>query len=344
MPICVYCKCEKPFPCFSNREHVIPKAFGLFCPENIILNGTDEKNKKVCNACNAFFGGNHDRWLARNSYEGYIQRNRHLKPSQLDKYGKVILKSDEGEFKGHYLEICKDNCVKPVRQIGLKKKDGDFDFFLPENFESIEKEKYQTEGECLLYFEMSDEEAKGVFNKIGIRFNKVKDIPPPDNQEIHVSMEIKIDKFIKKSITKIAFNYFSYFNKVDNLISQEFDKIREFILKDEDMDLVKVSQEPVLFDESLSRKRLGHIISVDKDSDGNIVSYVSLFNVFKYTVLLAKMPINLRVKTGMGHFFSLERKTILEIKKSSLIIPRFKIIIPIRKLWIPENIDSDILN
>lgn len=64
----------------------------------------------------------------------------------------------------------------------------------------------------------------------------------------------------------------------------------------------------------------------------SIIAQVSLFNQFRYTICVAREYSGVKPKIGFGHFFNINAKNILEIQKSSLIIPKIKLTIPCRYL------------
>lgn len=74
MPLCFYCRTEKPEEAFLDpdggrrraREHVIPQSFGMFQPANLVL-------RCVCVECNRVLGRDVDTPFARDSIEGHVR-------------------------------------------------------------------------------------------------------------------------------------------------------------------------------------------------------------------------------------------------------------------------------
>ncbi|NQV00143.1 MAG: hypothetical protein HQ538_05355 [Parcubacteria group bacterium] len=93
---------------------------------------------------------------------------------------------------------------------------------------------------------------------------------------------------------KIAFNYFAFCAKKDNmlniLLSPNFDYIRRYIRYKE---LPSTNYKPVFnYNKNPKDKRGIHIISFQKE--GNfITSFVNLFNRFNYRIVLGEYPFNI---------------------------------------------------
>lgn len=337
MPKCIYCKKNKEINHFSNGEHVIPKAFGTFSPNNLVLNSADKRKKSVCNECNNNFS-KFERWLAKDTFEGYVLRSKYENTINSPDRRRVKIVVAEGNYKGLYVELTENGAIQLLPQVGLQKHNDEWDYFLPTKIEQIDKRKYSLAEDSLRAFCLSDDEARAVFNRINIKFVMKGNLPAPlkPGKEILCEIESKVDKIIRRSIAKIAFNFFSYFNYKNIILNDAFDEVREFVLNGENKIPIQISNESVFADERNSNNRkLGHIIVLNKNRDGYLIAQVSLFNYLKYTVLLTKRFTDKNLMSDIGYYFDVGSKTIIEIQKSSLIIPQ--LIVPANKFWLPKK-------
>ncbi|WP_437751399.1 HNH endonuclease [Sorangium sp. So ce1389] len=128
---CIYCSKHKDETEF-NREHVIPQAFGMF-EHNLVL-------ECVCASCNQKFGDTVDRYLARDSIEGYARISEGLKrPAEFKSLGRrsnVEMIFDGGPLHGAYAapsEAADDGStgVKPAPQVGFaQNQEGPYKWYL----------------------------------------------------------------------------------------------------------------------------------------------------------------------------------------------------------------------
>lgn len=314
MSLCIYCKKDKHN--FQRREHVIPQAFGLFNPDNFILNDREKQDKSVCDDCNAKLGNEIEDYLATESYEGYILRPKHLAKEPRDRIKKnIVIKANEGDHKGIYLKLNKDNTVSPLPQIGLRKKNGNWDYFLLGNLESIDKNLYDASPNNLFSISLDKKDTIDAFKKIGIKFNYTHDAPPPKHN-IEASIDFSVPNIVLRSMAKIAFNYFAYFNPKNVILNKTFDTIRDFIIDGKPFDNSRftISNDPILINEPKGKRYLGHIITIGKNEHECLNANVSLFNYMKYEFLLSEPFEHKDLKIGFGHFFNVSNGEILEIE------------------------------
>lgn len=336
MSKCIYCLINQNQNNFSNREHVIPQSFGKFNTDNFVLNNKSKETRQVCNDCNNLFGSSIDRWLAKDSYEGYVLRNKYLKNIDSPNIRRVRIKICEGEFAGVNMQFNGKDSVELLPQIGLLNKYNKWEYFLPNEADKIQKENFQLSGKSLLAFQMSDNEAAEVFSKIGIKFVPGELLPRPTQTDLLCKIDANIDLTIRRAVAKIAFNYFTYFNHKKTVLKNNFDEIRNFIHSGKGNHPISINNSAILMDEDKKFKRLGHIIVINVNEYGNIVAQVSLFNELKYTIFIGEANGLDKLNVGFGHFFNVHSKEIHEIQKSSLIIPKTKLIIPEPKIWLPK--------
>lgn len=334
MPVCIYCRKWKKTEEFNTREHVIPQQLGKF-ENNLILNDALKKIKYVCNNCNKHFGDTIEQWFSIDSLEGYILRAKYLKKEHKKntKRFRLEMTIKEGDYKGVHVELTENNKIKVLPQIGLRGKDGNWDYFLINQINTIKKEKYDLVENSLRSFGIEEEKAALYFNKIGINFEIKGFFSPPDL--VTCDITVRIDKAIKRVVAKIAFNFFAYYNYKKFILDKSFDQIRNFILNNEDMINVQVSNKPILYDEVKNgMAKLGHIITFHKNKSRYIIAQVSLFNHLNYEFKLSETPFDLDIKAN-GKFFDLGSRKILDMGKTIIhLIP--PIIIPEFKLWLPK--------
>lgn len=314
MPICIYCKKRKYD--FKRREHVIPQAFGLFQPINFTLNDRTIKDKTVCDACNEKFGKDLEENLGCESYEGYILRSKFQnKPPRKSARSNIIIRASEGDYKGLYCKLDSNNKMVPLPQIGLKRKEGTWDYFLLDNTDKINKNLYDLSENSLRSFSLDEENVRAEFNKLNIKFELKGHLPPPDEKNILHEIEVSTNKSTFRLMAKIAFNYFSYFNYKYIILNQTFDPIRNYILDSNSSIIapIRVSDEPILLEDDSSHRLLGHILTINKNNVGDILAQVSLFNYIKYTIMLSESFSHQKLKVGFGHFFNVNNGKILEL-------------------------------
>jgi hypothetical protein len=143
MKICIYCK-EARRPEEFNKEHVVPESFGHF-ENNLTL------IHMVCNECNAYFSGEFELFLARDSLDGMMRYRYGLSKYSGEK--KIRLRRlrmrivDHGEWQGALLQFCppaNPNEAVPdvilVPQIAFpKKSSGEWVHFAIDGLASLDK-------------------------------------------------------------------------------------------------------------------------------------------------------------------------------------------------------------
>lgn len=336
MSICIYCKENKEKGLFTNKEHVIPQAFGTFQPKNFILNDKDKKDETVCNDCNKKLGHILEYHMATDSFEGVILRNEfHSKKKSTNQNKKrLTIQINEGNYTGLFVTLNEKMQIELVPQIALRKKDGKWDYFLPHDIDKIKKENYILEFQenCLGAFVMDVFAAKALFQKIGLSFSPSEASLTQWNKDYACEIKSIMDQTIKRCIAKIAFNYLAYHNCKEFLLESFFDPIRNYILKGGNGVFVRNVNYSLLHDEkNTPSRRVGHIITLDKKNDGSILAHVTLYNQITYAINLTSSfntlhPFNITI----GHIFNIKARGILPLQK----VPQ-KIILQDNWLWLP---------
>ncbi len=326
---CIYCLAEKETHEFSKTEHVIPQSFGMF-DNNFTLNGV------VCDECNQYFGNILELELGRDSLEGISRYTQNLKKhseySSLGKRSKMKVIIAEGEFKGAqaYLEYSlgqNEILLNPLPQVGLydvisksyKYNDINIiDDIIKGNTENIDLKSIVCLG-C------NDTQAKGISQKFGIE-NMISKTPIWRNSqaELLASVTFEISDIILRSISKIAFNYLTYWiikhslTDKDYLLCFQFDVIRRFIRHGQrpNYEILIVDNTPILEDEKYTTShRLGHIVTVSHfEKKGIMIGEVSIFNMLRYKILLGNGLFGEERKIMKGNFFVPYTHEIVEIE------------------------------
>lgn len=215
----------------------------------------------------------------------------------------------------------------PFPQIGFKKRGfEEYDFYplweIPFK-EKLDEAIYDIDNSRgLIILGCNLEDAKERLDKRGFAINFNEDIYNSLNQsdgDILCKVEWSINETIKRGIAKIAFNYLAYWQGAEFVFNEKFDNIRNFIrwANKPDHPTFEMDDKPILADEPWGGKsRLGHIITLNWASDDNsIVAQVSLFNMIRYRISLAKdftilhRPFNI----ASGHFFNLGMREIVPL-------------------------------
>lgn len=321
--LCIYCQEDKPTSAYEKVEHVIPQSFGKF-KDNFTL------KQLVCNACNQFFGNNVELVLARDTLEGQSRSDFGVKkPEDFKPPGpqsRIRIKIAEGEFKGayaflNYSEADQKITLQPIPQVGFRQRDLDeLKYFL---LDQIPDKKQLEDFGCILQGPKSiravglglEEVSKRLAEK-GISFQYEGEVVSASgSQSLLAETQATIDHTIFRATAKIAFNYLAYWEGGEFVRQLPFDWIRNFVRYgvQAPYPLVKVSQPPILADEGI-RRRVGHLVTLAWATDRvSIVAQVSLLNLFKYSICLARNYEGERRGVVRGHFFNTYNGEILEL-------------------------------
>jgi hypothetical protein len=290
----------------------------------------------VCKECNQELGKQLEFYLGKATYEGIMRYDFNIKTPE-DLKGKpyrsnVAIRVDEGKLKGAYATRAfnfKLNkiIILPFPQIGFKKRGvEEYDFYplweIPskEELDEAVHDIDNLKGVIILGCKLED--AKKRLDKRGfnIKFNDdYYDHTNKSNEDIRCKTEWSINETVKRGIAKIAFNYLTKCHGAEFVLNKKFDDVRKFIrwADKPNHPIFEMDDKPILADEPQDGKsRLGHIITLNWASDDNsIIAQVSLFNMIRYRISLAKdftmlhRPFNI----ARGHFFNLWSRDILPL-------------------------------
>ena len=330
---CIYCLQEKLSSCFKKTEHVLPQSFGKY-KNNLTLNIKNDLRLKevVCDECNEYFGKNTEISLGRDTFEGMARFEHEVKKihefKSLGKRSRFKIKIDEGSCKGafayrEYSEIDDKIVIKPIPQIGFKKRENDTTYeyfpldeipdkdFLENNFDLKAVKSIHVLG-------IDSETAKKYLSEKSIPFKPAGESYPSGNMDdLGCVVTGRIDQIIFRALAKIGFNYLSYWAGPEFVLRNSFDPIRRFIRFGEEGDypFVIIIEQTILGDEPVvGKRRVGHLITLDRSKNKqSIVSQVSLFNLMTYSVLLAKNYSRNDFSLQQGSFFNIADNEIYEL-------------------------------
>lgn len=313
-----------------DKEHVIPKAFGLFGSETKTL------INKVCKECNQKFGRTIDNALSRETLEG-IHRFLHgaKKPEEYkefkhSKHAKNQVRvATSGYLTGCELELIADEKggglnYKPKENydVAFRKNDESYDFYyisqLPDG-ETL-KQKYPNclvEGVKILNTDEKEDITKTLSEKFNTPF-----VLDEETHEGDCQIKAIYTKETFRAIAKIAFNYLAYFNDASLMTQECFDLIRNFITKGtgEWHQFIQIVKEPIVPDNNGLVADV-HLVTVY--ANGRFIfASVSLQNKIHYKICLAQHYEGNLLKVGYGHCFDPYGHKVHKIGKSSLILAK----------------------
>lgn len=291
---CIYCFKKGDETLFKGVEHVIPRSFGKFSPDNPVL-----KNK-VCDECNHYFGRTLDTELRTSTPEGsrrfdhgIIKGPEKLNTGDYDR--DQIRFVCKGIYKGlpvtrYFSEEEKKIILVTDYDLGFRKTCGNYDFFSSDNLPEKEKinENYPTHEKRIILTPHGNQKLDFISQLLSEKLNEKICLIYPE--EAYKELDVKATVTIKpRSITKIAFNYLAFGNELEVLLQEYFNEIRNFIRYD-----IKPSYE-FFFREASNRfiepefniSDKYHLLDIDAD-DKAIIGSVCLSNVFTYRVVLSQ--------------------------------------------------------
>ena len=331
---CIYCLENKKKTEF-NKDHVIPRCFGAFEPDNLTLLNT------VCSSCNQYLGDNLEINLGRDSLEGVTRYNYKIFPGGKTRFRRLIFKIErEGLLKG-MLVSPKAQLLDGLPEIELLDQVGFFSIkteqyeYFPD-FNIPEKDQLENDG-----YSFSDKEIRvigdfdrlqGMLTRKGYPANFLREevlfISPDEKKNIPVVIKARIDRTIARGMAKIAFNYLAHVISKDFVVGRDFNKIRNFIRYNDGNfdDLFRIEKKPILKKEIEQRRWIldGHLIVVNWYKD-DLVCKLSIFNriiQMTYVIQLSNRYSGIWIPICTGHYFDVLSNKISRLYKiERLIIP-----------------------
>jgi hypothetical protein len=330
---CIYCLQTLPTRSF-NTDHVIPKAFGTFEPDNPVLDC-------VCTDCNGYFGRNIEALLGRDGIHAFHRLKYGVKPlaEGLAVLGRERLSftvDAPGDWRGVHLELLEEDgelVYAPVPQVALAKRGGwvyvtepDLaarDKPLPADVEpSAGIRLYAPNGEV-------QERLVALLASRGIKFRERGELcsPPSDAGQVLVAMTFQIDPIIRRAVAKTAFNYLAWATGPDFVRGPDFDPVRTYVRHGTKPGYQPVipSNEPLLADDTITRRQTtGHLVTVAWVGGGrHLLGQVALFNDIKYRVFLARNFAGVWRPVRSGHHFDVTERKVTPLVGTSraLLLP-----------------------
>lgn len=315
---CIYCKKIKKKNDF-NREHVIPKSFGVFGADTLTLNDC------VCEECNSFFSKNLENILGRDTIFGLAYRGISgiSKPNDMKK----SLRFNRKRFD---TMIFHSELGMLIVDIHLNKEKG-FDYSLANQILvsnstkgrrvpfRISRLPHKSEIEAiglkpvkdhiivlanpdLLKSELEKPDSAINLSGLKLKFNlhNTQNVLTPKEGFIYI--QSWLDDIVMRTIAKIAFNYLAKVMGADFVLGESFDDIRNYIrygLYSSEY-LVAWDQKPVIPKLHASDTRVypRHIVLLTI-KDNFIKVKVSLLNDIYFDVILSRnYPILYQMKQG----------------------------------------------
>lgn len=310
---CIYCLKFEPEVSFTKKAHVIPESFGGTLQIN--ANGLE------CDACNQFFGDQPERVLARDTLEAHLRVTFGIKsPEDFKSMGpnsRITTRCPSGPYKGafcylRYVPGSKVPARDQIPQVGLKRLDrAELDWFLPDDVpprDALDANVYDLQGADSLHVLSDDPET--ILEALKSKGYVLKDPRPTRHRdakgEFDAKVDIRIDRPVVRAIAKIAFSYLAAICGAEVALRSDFEPIRRFILHGEGdriIDFVQGTRQSVLGDAVV------HIVTIHFDQrDSRLYGHVSLFNSFKWRVLLGEGA-SFALKPS-GHVFDIGTRTI----------------------------------
>lgn len=325
---CVYCKEDKPFSKYQNREHVIPQGFGKVATNNLILRNI------VCDDCNTYFGEKIELFLCKDSFEG-IERLRHgVKPKKsLKNSRRIKSKVHSGQLKGL---IVKEKKLGENDRIDVEKElQAGFYNTLRRVYDYFEPNDIPTAEElCLKGYDLKTKKIEIIAEEgreynfivqhlaslgIKLKLDEMTTAKDISAENIEIESDILLDKTIMRGLCKIAFNYFAFTVNKPFVLNKAFDPIRRFIRFGEGKgdDFLGVNLPPILYyDQKLEKYGAkvteGHLIILGWNGN-RLVSKLSLFNSLTYGVEFCKNFDGVWLPINSGHHFNLKTKEISKL-------------------------------
>jgi len=330
---CIYCLQAKPISAFRHREHVMPRCFGTFRPDNLIL------REVVCDECNQYFGEDIELVLGRDSIEGILRYRYGIKPEKAPRSHKRLkFRVEAGELKGlivipKYSGVPGETDIEPVLQVGFYHKERQLpDYFEPQDIPAAKELKAQgydiSRERTIILMARNEQEMKSLLKTLkdkGMNVQPTEEMDWPEymkrKNQTWTRGIITADQIVQRGFCKIAFNYLAHVQGREFALHEDFNGIRGCIRygRGNSKDYFVPNQPPILHHDKLFRKHglnaketEGHLLVLEwRGSD--LVALVSLFNQTTYLIRLAKRFSGIWRSISAGHHFDVESREINEM-------------------------------
>lgn len=296
MPVCIYCREEKPADEF-NREHVVPQAFGSF-KDNLVLHDL------VCKDCNDYFGQHLDIVLARESTEG------------LERYEVGVKEAGAGTVLGHgsnlEARVVEDGVpgrlvvftkaregsglgISKANQVGFSKRgENRFRWYAPGRIPTVtelEAEGFRL-GNIDLRVVGGDDDVRDALYK-ELRDKGWQPEPPIGVEAVSlceggktlVQTTVSLGQPLQRAVAKIGFNYLAlHYPRI--ALMPEFASIARYIRHGKEIKPWPVTASDTPFVTGLQADAVAYAVGVAW-THGQVVAFVTLFFKVQYRIVLA---------------------------------------------------------
>jgi hypothetical protein len=315
-PVCIYCRQTDSHVAFKGRDHVIPECWGRFSPNNMVL------HRAVCDDCNGYFGRTIELHLGRDTIEGafrfqhgilsegdFIGRRVRLRIATDHAWAGLIVRPKPPKVKDRRVDY------EPVTQVGFRDKTTGRRFYfelweLPSKAE-LERDGFDAAKDIIYYGETPQalEELLHALAQRGITITNPKEYEAQGTNPTPVEGEVTIDPVICRGIAKIAFNYLTYTQGVDFVLSVDFDAIRRFIRYGEGdfKQFFEPNAPPILYEDRRFDIQTtdGHMVVVGwMRRIEQLSCWVSPFNLHTYMIIFCRRFAGIWRPIKVGHHFA----------------------------------------
>lgn len=277
-----------------DHEHVLSLAFGTFEHAPTL--------DCVCIRCNRYFGNQLELRFARHSFEALLRYKQGIaeSPGHRLLYVDITLPGP-GPWEGVRLKLVAEDGVPVVTlvpQVAFPLKSGTGWLHVTEEeidrgMLDLENREFSTDSvRIFVRSRMEQDVLQAKLAQRGITFKHLLPMPKPPAEEAGAEVEItfQVNRGIRRSIAKYAFNFLAFTCGPDFVLARDFDAARRFVRYGESTEhpLVRESFRPILGDDLPEQRQTdGHLLTVDWTAEG-VIGQVSLFNHVTYIVTLAK--------------------------------------------------------
>ncbi len=330
MVTCIYCLRAKPVSAFRHREHVMPRCFGAFRPDNLIL------RKVVCDECNQYFGDDIELILGRDSMEGILRYRYGIKPEKAPRSHKRLkFRIAAGELNGlivipKYSGVPGETDIEPVLQVGFYHTRRQHpDYFEPEDIPTAKELKARgydiSQERTIILMARNEQEMELLLKALkdkGMNVHPTKEMDWPEyvkaKNQTWIRGIITADQIVQRGFCKIAFNYLAYVQGREFVLHEDFNGIREYIRygRGNSKDYFIPNQPPILHHDRQFKQRgfkvketEGHLLVLEW-RNSSLAGLVSLFNQATYLIRLAGSFSGVWRPIRAGHHFDVESKEV----------------------------------
>lgn len=304
---CIYCG-QVDRTRFRGVEHVIPQAFGRFGTETPTLDC-------VCDDCNAYFGRELDRLLARETPEGLGRYNRGQLSSEARPQRRVTLTladpTEAGAFHGMKVAVdgTTGQLMPPAVQFHIHnfRTGEDETYFLHQIADIVLPEadygKSGSDGQtgtwrCKILAPSQDSHNAMVeaLRAAGIAFQSGPAFQAPWNGDAEgagsllVEIESEIDKPHKRALAKILMNFVTAHLGCEEALAPRWNFLRRYVRLGEGEIRARLSQRPFWTGQETDELRFqdDSINLRIENLDGNIVGAIQFYNQHICEFILAE--------------------------------------------------------